>query len=287
MSQADYEILRGELSHVALEEIIAAIGQERVKGRLLLSQGFRLVSAYFEDGELVHVGADGDQCLEELLCAFTWTSGNFVLELEAEAPAHTQRVGSAELILQGMRLRDGSNTIAKNLSLRDAILWLPTTGDRAHGSISLSPAEARVLELVDCRRTLAEIARASGLGDALTTHVLTRLLAAGLVTTNPPRGRCLQSGDSRMTIVRRRATWRVVLGSLSPFAVLGSVARPGDLVFQVLEALESPVSIHELCDLLGCSVEQVGMAIDQLAEAGLVSCTVVRRTCEGLKPSPA
>ncbi len=287
MSEADCEILRGELSQVTLEEIVAAIGRERVTGRLLLSQGFRLVSAYFEAGELVHVGADSDAGLGELLCAFTWTSGNFVLELEAEAPARTEHVGSAELILQGMRLRDGWDSVRKNLPLPDAVLWLPAAGHRAHGSISLSGAEARVLELVDSNRTLADIARASGLGGALTGHILARLLAAGLVTTNPPRGRCLQMADSRTTIVRRRASWRVVLGSLNPFTTLGTVARPGDLVFRVLEALERPLPVEELCCCLECSEEQVETALELLLEAGLVSCTVMRRTCEGLEPSPA
>jgi hypothetical protein len=287
MWQTDYEILRGELAQVALEEIVAAIGQERVSGRLFLSQGFRAVSAYFEDGELVHVGGGGDEDLGSLLCAFAWTSGNFVLEIDAGAPAHTQRVGSAELILQGMRVRDSWDTMRKSLPLPDAVLWLPAAGRRAHGSISLNGAEARVLELVDSNRTLAEIARASGLGGALTGHILARLLAAGLVTTNPPRGRCLQVADSRDTIVRRRASWRVVLGSLNPFAVLGAVARPGDLVFRVLEALERPLSVQELCSCLECSEEQVETALELLVEAGFVSCTVMRRTCEGLEPSPA
>lgn len=287
MWQTDYEILRGELAQVALEEIVTAIGQERVSGRLLLSQGFRFVSAYFEDGELVHVEGGSDEDLGGLLCAFAWTSGNFVLEIDAEAPAHTQRVGSAELILQGMRQRDGWATMRKNLPLSDAVLWLPAAGHRAHGSISLNGAEARILELVDSNRTLAEIARASGLGGALTGHILARLLAAGLVTTNPPRGRYLQVAESRETIVRRRASWRVVLGCLNPFAVLGAVARPGDLVFRVLEALDHPLSVQELCRCLACSEDQIETALELLVEAGFVSCTVMQRTCRGLEPSPA
>lgn len=147
MPGLDNEILRGELAQVALEDIVAAIGRERITGRLLLSQGFRIVSVYFECGDLVHVGGDSDAALDELLCAFAWTSGDFGLELEAEAPARTERVGSAELILQGMRLRDGWDSMRNNLPLPDAVLWLPTVGHRGHGSISLSGVEARVLEI--------------------------------------------------------------------------------------------------------------------------------------------
>lgn len=287
MSQTEHEIRRGDLSQVALEEIVEAISQESISGRLLLSQGFRVVSAYFEDGELVHVGAHNDQGLEELLCAFAWVSGNFVLEFDAAAPARTQRVGGAELILRGMRQRDGWDSNKKRLPTPDTVLWLPAMGHRAQSSISLSSVEARVLELVNSRRTLGEIAGASGLGLALTTRTFARLLAAGLVTTNPPQARCLETGSARTIVVRRRASWQVALGSLNPFAVLGAGTRRGDLNFRVLEALESPLSIRELVDQLGCSEEHVRGAVEGLVEAGLVSCATVQRTSEGLEPATA
>lgn len=287
MPQVEHEILRGDLSQVPLREIVEAISQQSISGRLLLSQGFLLVAAYFENGELVHVRAESEQGLEGLLGAFAWTSGNFVLEFDAGAPAHTLRVGGGELVLRGMRRRAGWDSIRKDQPTPGMVFWLPAQGDRTQGSISLSHVEARVLELVDSGRTLADIARASGLGEALTAHTLARLLAAGLVTTNPPRGRRCATGRSRTTIVRRRASWRVALSSLNPLAVLGAGTGLGELTLRVLGALERPFSVHELVDLLGCTEEQVRAAVELLMEAGLVSCAVVQRTLEGLELSPA
>ncbi len=98
--------VRGHLQDIPLTTLISVNCNEQKQSKLRVWIQDREASIFFEQGQIVHIESNerqGEEALYELL---TWEEGQFELEIDVPAPAHTVSTPWSNLVLEGMRLID-------------------------------------------------------------------------------------------------------------------------------------------------------------------------------------
>jgi hypothetical protein len=120
---------------------------------------------------------------------------------DEEGPASQLQLSAKTLLFEGVRRIDELSYFREKLPSGDVVLVRrePQPTER------LGPKELRVLTLVDGARTLAEIARASHLGDFETTKILYQLLQSQFVQQRSPSAieARVRRGDSVEDVFKR------------------------------------------------------------------------------------
>jgi hypothetical protein len=164
----------GLLSEADLERCRPLVGAGRALGQVLVDEGILTAGQVYEGMTL--------QVREILLGAFVETSGTFAfLEGSGELQVVRLRERTRDLLLEGMHRVEEAETLARELGGREAVL-APASRVRRPSS----PAEARLLPVLDGSRTVAEAGLSVGLGTLAALRAAVALLRAGAVTRPLP-----------------------------------------------------------------------------------------------------
>ncbi len=98
--------VRGHLQDIPLTTLISVNCNEYKQSKLRIWDRDREASIFFEQGQIVHIELDGQQGEGALYELLTWEEGQFELEMDVPAPAHTVSTPWSNLVLEGMRLID-------------------------------------------------------------------------------------------------------------------------------------------------------------------------------------
>lgn len=182
----------GDLDLFGLPAVLALVRTGMRTGGLVLERGSTAGVIYFKNGEIVDA-ALGDCNGEDALYAFfAWTEGTFKFSPRLVPGRITIEADWARLILEGTRRVSDKAAFEQVIHSQD---FVPSRRRLAEGITSpadavilrdglLEPEEARVLALVDGRRSVRDIAGVFGQGpaDPATVYpLLYRLIAVGLV----------------------------------------------------------------------------------------------------------
>jgi DNA-binding PadR family transcriptional regulator len=164
-------VLRGNLRHYHLPDLIRLVVSGRHSGTLTVSDGVHVRTLSFEDGQPVCATSlrhgeepvppsSPEQTLEGLFDLFRWQEGDFTLDQELASqewcvPLH---LSAEDLILSGCRWVDNWTIIQRLVPSADTIFEL---GAASQGldRLTLTSAERQIVAAVDGVKDVATIAR--------------------------------------------------------------------------------------------------------------------------------
>lgn len=179
----------GDLNLFGLPAVLALVRTGMRTGGLVLERGSATGVIYFRDGEIVDA-ALGDRSGEDAFYEFfTWSKGTFKFSPRLVPERTTIKADWPRLILEGTRCVSDRAAFEQVIHSHD---FVPSRRRLAEGITSpvdavtlrdglLKPEEARVLALVDGRRTVRDIAGMLGMEPLTVYPLLYRLIAVGLV----------------------------------------------------------------------------------------------------------
>jgi DNA-binding PadR family transcriptional regulator len=188
-------ILRGDLHHYHLPDLIRLIASGRHNGTLSVTDGVEIRTLSFEEGQPVCASCrrqdqpptpppPREQVLEGLNDLFRWQEGQFAFDQEmgCEEWCIPIRLSTEDLILEGCRWVDNWAIIQRLVPSADTIFELGATAQRL-ASLTLLPREEQVVAAVDGVKDVAAIARELGLTLFEASRTLYGLAAVGVVRT--------------------------------------------------------------------------------------------------------
>lgn len=202
--------LAGDLSEFSLIDIIQLIELSNKSGAVHLQgkRGSQEVDGwlYFRDGRIVGARLGSLPPLEAAYTFFTLTSGPFRFHEDVLLDKPTITQSNNTIIMEGiMRQEALAHTSEPALSMNMILRLVPNPASTG-SEISLEADEWRVLTMVNGKNTVGFIAQRSGLGEARTCEILTRLLESGLV----------EKRDTNLTDSLFPELERIVLEALGP-----------------------------------------------------------------------
>lgn len=188
-------ILRGDLHHYHLPDLLRLIVSGQHSGRLSVTDGVQIRTLTFEEGQPVCATSQRlngppappvsyDQVLEDLFDLFRWQEGRFTFdqEMASEPWCVPLRLTPQNLILSGCRWVDNWTTIQRLVPSADAIFEQGLAPEHLE-ELSLTETESQILAAMDGVRDVATIARELGLTVFEASRAFYGLAAVGAVRT--------------------------------------------------------------------------------------------------------
>ena len=164
-------VLRGDLRHYHLPDLLRLIVSGRHSGRLTLTDGVQIRTLTFEEGQPVCATshrqgepasppASAEEVLSGICDLFRWQEGQFTLDQEmgTEEWCVPLKMTAEDLILCGCRWVDNWAIIQRLIPSADAIFELGTSSSRLD-ELTLTAAEQQIVAAVDGVKDVATIAR--------------------------------------------------------------------------------------------------------------------------------
>ncbi len=190
---------QGSLSELPLPDIIQLVSVSGKTGRFSLTWEHRAGQIYLRNGQIVHAavisrpvsvsddeGASsteiaGEDAIYELA---TWNDGDFVFVPNEESELETIDKPNTNLLMEAARRMDEWQVLRKKIASTDMV---PLFSDQqATAAVSLSPREWQIVQRIDERRSIEELAAALGESSFVTSKDLYGLLASGQVELSEP-----------------------------------------------------------------------------------------------------
>jgi len=175
----------GSLSEFSFADIVQLISASRKTGVVRVTRGSHRGEVYLHDGHIVHAQV-GNVGGEEAVYTLANTSeGHFQFEAGIATELQTISRSNEMLLVEAARRLDEWRLVSKRVPSIDLVPEYVIQA-RRDGPISINRAEWRILSKLDGRRSVKEIAAATGLVLFETAKVLHSLVAAGLVRLRKP-----------------------------------------------------------------------------------------------------
>ncbi len=188
-------VLRGNLRHFHLPDLIRLVVSGRHSGTLTVSDGVQVRTLSFEDGRPVCATSlrhgeepvppsSPDQTLEGLFDLFRWQEGDFTLdqELASQEWCVPLTLSAEDLILSGCRWVDNWTIIQRLVPSADTIFELGAASQRLD-ALALTSVEKDVVAAVDGVKDVATVARELGLTVFEASRAFYCLTAVGVLRT--------------------------------------------------------------------------------------------------------
>jgi hypothetical protein len=220
------------LTQDRMGEVLLRGGKITADEYLKLSQrirgGQRLGKALVESGVLSPKDlwwAIEQQVKEIVWSIFNWEDGYFQFE-DDELPRRekiTFDLDVENLVVEGIRRSEGTGAIREHFVSTDCVLELTSKAS----PVELEPHEKHVLDIVDGRRTVAQICQESEIGEMETRKVLHTFLAVAVLESRGPRqaplSQKLDDRDDYRSVVEiynemYRRLFRHMSGEVGPIA---------------------------------------------------------------------
>jgi DNA-binding PadR family transcriptional regulator len=188
-------ILRGNLRHYHLPDLLRLIVSGKHSGRLTVTDGIQIRTLTFEAGQPVCATSrrqgepqipptTPEHVLSGICDLFRWQEGQFIFDQEmgTEEFCMPLNMSAEDLILRGCRWVDNWTIIQRLIPSADTIFELGT-GSEQLDALDLTDAEERILEAVDGVKDVATIAHEMKLTVFEASRAFYCLAAAGVVRT--------------------------------------------------------------------------------------------------------
>jgi hypothetical protein len=264
------------LTQDRMGEVLLRGGKISADEYLKLSQrirgGQRLGKALVESGVLSPKDlwwAIEQQVKEIVWSLFNWEDGYFQFE-DDELPRRekiTFDLDVEKLVVEGIRRSEGTGAIREHFISTDCVLELSGKAS----PVELEPHEKHVLDIVDGKRTVAQICQESEIGEMETRKVLHAFLAVSVLKSRGPRqaplAQKLDDRDDYRSVVELynemyRRLFRHMSGEVGPIAEI-------ILEKYLKELKESPRSLFERVRLRpdgSLDPDQIEANLERLAE---------------------
>ncbi len=180
------DLIRGDLSEYRLADLLQFIASLGRDGQLLIEQDLplpRSAGIYFMGGQVVHAQLPpfvGEEAFFRLL---EWQSGRFVFLMQARPERQTIAAELKALLLDGLREQDEYHALLAQLP--DLSMVAHRRWDReAIATVQVSFADLSVYDLVDGRRSFADIIELIPGDRRAVASRLVFLLGCGAITTH-------------------------------------------------------------------------------------------------------
>ena len=188
-------ILRGDLRHYHLPDLLRLIVSGKHSGRLTITDGLQVRTLTFENGQPVcatssrqdepHIPpAKPADVLSGICDLFRWQEGQFTFDQEmgTEEFCVPLKMSAEDLILRGCRWVDNWTIIQRLIPSADTIFELGTVASRLE-ALDLTDAEKQIVASVDGVKDVATIAREMELTVFEASRAFYCLAAVGVVRT--------------------------------------------------------------------------------------------------------
>jgi hypothetical protein len=176
--------IEGSLSEVGLPDVLQLLTVGGKTGTLHLREGAARGSLYLRDGQVVHARTAELEGEEAAYALAAWTRGRFEFE-----PGAAINRSSTALLMEAARRSDEWKLIAEKIPSTAHVpeFVVPEGAGDSEGQINLNTREWQLLSKIDGRRSVRDIAAASGLSNFDAARLLLGLVSTGLIRVKPPR----------------------------------------------------------------------------------------------------
>jgi len=189
----------GSIEDMAVVDLLQTIEVSRKSGVARVSNGERVCSFWFRDGQIVDAILDKLEGEEAIYRALVWSDGEFEVEFGPLSTAErepTISVSTQALLMEGMRRVDEWGRLLEQLPPLETVLEVDRSVllDRL-GEI---PDELNgILRLVDGHRSILELVDASPFEDLSTLSTVSKLYFEGLLIAAPSTHEVVPAPDDR------------------------------------------------------------------------------------------
>ena len=220
----------------------------------------RLGKVLLEAGSVTHdaleeaVRSQVQDAALELLC---WEVGEFAWSSAAPEEMDVDVSLSVEnLILDASRRLEELDVVKRKISSPDVVLKMATRPPEGASEINITPAEWRILVLVDGTRSVAEIAAAAGVDVADAMRVAFGLASTGLIEVDLDRG---EGGTAEPTTPA--APWQAATAA-GPASSHPQDAPPDEWFKDPDEPLEQLITASSIVPAQGGAASDAALAVD-------------------------
>ena len=176
---------QGSLTELHLPDIIQLVSVSGKSGVFHLTQAGHHGQIYLHDGKIVHAQIDETAGEEAVYALAIWNQGDFKFEPGVATEHRTIAKSNTNLLMEAARRLDEWRVLAKKIPSTDHVPEFVVQEHR-EGQISLNTSEWLILSKIDGRRSIKQIAGASGLSVFDVAKILFGLIATGLIRLREP-----------------------------------------------------------------------------------------------------
>jgi hypothetical protein len=170
---------QGSIQELPVPDIIQLVSVSGKTGMFMLVRGSERGYIFLRNGRIVHAEIGTVSGEEAVYALAIWSTGDFQFTPGKETDKLTIEKTNTSLLMEAARRLDEWKVLGRKIPGVDAI---PTLKPRDMGApVTLSPPEWNTVMRIDGRRTVEEVARASGSNSFDTAKVLYGLVTADLV----------------------------------------------------------------------------------------------------------
>ena len=170
---------QGSIQELPVPDIIQLVSVSGKTGMFMLVRGTERGYIYLRNGRIVHAELGGLSGEEAVYALAIWSTGDFQFTPGKENDSVTIEKTNTSLLMEAARRLDEWKVLGRKIPGVDAV---PVLKPRELGeAVTLSPPEWNAVMRIDGRRTVEEVARATGSNSFDTAKVLYGLVTADLV----------------------------------------------------------------------------------------------------------
>src|SRR6476659_3964885 len=170
---------QGSIQELPVPDIIQLVSVSGKTGMFMLVRGTERGYIYLRNGRIVHAELGGLSGEEAVYALAIWSTGDFQFTPGKENDSVTIEKTNTSLLMEAARRLDEWKVLGRKIPGVDAV---PVLKPRELGeAVTLSPPEWNAVICIDGRRTVEEVARATGSNSFDTAKVLYGLVTADLV----------------------------------------------------------------------------------------------------------
>jgi hypothetical protein len=181
--------LRGSLSELQLADVLQVLAVGNKSGQLHLSDGEARGSIFLSEGRIVHAQTNELAGEEAAYALAEWTRGEFRFAPGAKAPQASIAASYTSLLMEAARRSDEWRVIQRQIPTTDHVpeFVVPENPGESQSQINLNTREWQLLSKIDGRRSIKEIATASGMATFDAAKLLYGLVSTGLLRVKDTR----------------------------------------------------------------------------------------------------
>jgi hypothetical protein len=176
---------QGSLAELHLPDIIQLVSVSGKTGVFHLNEGAQRGQIWLLDGRIVHSELDELAGEEAVYALAIWRKGEFRFEAGVAAPRHTIQKNNTSLLMEAARRLDEWRVLSKKIPSVDLVPEFVILDSR-EGQINLNTMEWLLLSKIDGRRSVKQIADATGMGVFDAAKLLYGLVATNLIRLRDP-----------------------------------------------------------------------------------------------------
>ncbi len=175
---------QGSLKELPLPDVIQLVAASEKTGIFLIEDAGGEGRIFLRRGRIVHAEAGNASGEEAVYAMATWIGGEFRFDTGDAPDAESISKSNTELLIEAARRMDEWRVLEKKIP---STRMVPTfTAPDRQGGVSFNPKEWRVVQKIDERRDIDEIAAVLEEPALDTAKILYSLITAGLVELSEP-----------------------------------------------------------------------------------------------------